>query len=509
MSILPKQTGTPFIFDQFFVFSRKIFTGFFADFCAVSIAVCASLGVVPLTCEFSPAQAAEVNGYVANRLELGRTRTYGLFPTERVPQVLNTLEINVTLKQSFSDNSSLYGDFSGLGKLAGGFVTLDSGGNKVAATPQSSDRRAAWLSLNELYVNHEIVPQFNILAGKKRVSWGAGFAQNPTDIVNPPKSAIDPTAQRKGAWLGQIEAPFEQATLTLLATPEVGEDDNGIPQKIFRFERTAGQGRQAHYLFGARAYALLQEADVSLVAYYTHLYQNMFAHKWRVGASFARFFFKDYEVHFEGLAQRGSLKRTLNGTCVATLSALAQCGLRRDPVFNAPLTDDQKLSGQFVVGGRYQFSDDSLLNIEYLYQADGYTPAEFENFARFLAHLRTFRKVTAASLSLNDSMADVTRAGTLLMRHYLIANYQRYKVSEDVFLGAALLHNFQDTSGLASPQAIWSAQEWLTLTLSGVATYALDSTQGARLDDTQSSRVSEQELFPTEYRASLEMKAFF
>jgi hypothetical protein len=78
-------------------------------------------------------------------------------------------------------------------------------------------------------VFHDFVPQLNVVLGKKRIVWGAGLAFNPTDLLNPRRDPTDPTFQRAGAWVAQLEAPFETMTFSLLFAPTVLESMSGIP----------------------------------------------------------------------------------------------------------------------------------------------------------------------------------------------------------------------------------------------------------------------------------------
>ncbi|HZI03492.1 MAG TPA: hypothetical protein VEZ71_05690, partial [Archangium sp.] len=143
----------------------------------------------------APALAAEVTGYVESRTQYSRARVEGLVPTDRFPEVQQLLELNVQPRQEYRPGGFIAGDLSLFVQAAGRYRGLDAEGREVSIAPQEVSAARPLVSLNELYLSHEVVPQLHLLAGKKRLIWGAGMAFNPTDLINPPKDPTDPNFQ--------------------------------------------------------------------------------------------------------------------------------------------------------------------------------------------------------------------------------------------------------------------------------------------------------------------------
>ncbi len=175
------------------------------------------------------AHKVEINGYIASRTTYGRSRVHGLIPTADFPQWSELLELNVQLKVSYRPNSFVYDDVSGLGQAGFDYRTVDATGNEITAPDHHVPTLDPLFSVNEIYLLHEFAPWFNVMIGKKRLTWGAGQAYNPTDLLNVRKDPTDPTFQRAGAWLARIEVPLENSAFTLLFSPQVTESANGIP----------------------------------------------------------------------------------------------------------------------------------------------------------------------------------------------------------------------------------------------------------------------------------------
>ena len=364
---------------------------------------------------FNSAYSVELSGFIASKSDFGRPRIYGLFPTDRVPEFQETVELNLISKAQPAESVRIYGDLSAFGKLGFQFLTADSKGSAVAGKPEKKDRYTAWLSINELYLNYEIAPQLSVLAGKKRVMWGAGFSSNPTDLLNPPKNAIDPAAQRKGSWLGLIENTYEKVTLSALGAAEVQDNDAGFPEKIYRFSDLNSGARQNHFIFAMRAYSLVSEGDLNGMIYYSNLYQDMFEKKLRGGVSYSKYATKKLELHSEILLQQGSSRQFVNSNCLRANPLL--CSKNKIPLFADSRLKDKSFRPQLLVGGRFDFENESSLTAEFLHQDDGYSAAEFKDFVHLMSFIKEYRLRGGASVvNTEGGETDVKSAGKMLMK---------------------------------------------------------------------------------------------
>lgn len=459
------------------------------------------------------ATAAEVNGYVDGRTQLTRVRATGLLPTDDLPQLSQLIELNTQVRQSYSERGFLYGDLSLLAQLAGNYRGQNAAGEEVTVPAHDVPANHPLVALNELYVSHEVRPELNLLLGKKRLTWGAGMAFNPTDLLNPPKDPTDPTFQRAGAYMARIEVPFERWALTLVASPAVLQQRSGIPTQLLAYPSWEAEDDHLHYQLALRGYALVENADLNLMVFYGNRYADAFERKLRVGASFSRYFFDDYELHVEGLFQTGSARDYVEPGCVTDPAAALRCVLEQTPIVSKRRLEEATLLPRVLVGTRRQFGDESMLSLEYLYQADGYSRAELQNLVSALYLVQQARRAGLAPNA--GALGGTSQDGVPQKfsfepfgRHYLFATFQKPKIRDDFTAQAVVIASLQDLSGMIVPSVSWSATEWLTLTLSGFVPFPGPRALAARMPESEEP-VSEYTLLPIQYRGLFELRVFY
>ncbi|PTL82192.1 hypothetical protein [Vitiosangium sp. GDMCC 1.1324] len=461
----------------------------------------------------APALAAEVTGYVESRTQYQRSRVSGLLATDSQPELQQLLELNVQPRQEYRPGGFISADLSLFLLASGRYRGLDADGNEVAVSEKEASAAKPLMSLNELYISHEVVPQLHLLVGKKRVIWGSGMAYNPTDLINPPKDPTDPNFQRAGAYMVRVEVPLEKYAFTLLASPAVLKQQNGLPQALLAYPRWDRQDDQLHYLVAARAYALVADADINLMLFHSNLYGDAFEDKTRLGFSFSRYFFTDYELHVEGLVGFGSARRYPVGECLEDRPSALGCVLRSEAFFSTKRLDERTLRPRVLAGTRYMFGDESMLSVEYLYQSDGLTRGEFQHYVNALSLLRV-----AQDFGLDPSTVDPrgsVDAGLPqkfsfepLGRHYVFVSYQKPKIRDDFTFNVVVMANLQDLSGLITPSLSWAATEWMTLTLSGFVPWQGPKSLAATVPES-TTQVSELSLLPLEYRGLFQVRLFY
>jgi hypothetical protein len=454
---------------------------------------------------------AEVNGYLDDRITGSWIDPSGPVPTKDQPSLQNLLEANVQLKVNLGSKAFAYGDLSLL--FSGGwlFYASDGNGGRMSVDDHDVPSLRPFIALNELYLSVSPKSWLNLLAGKKRIVWGSGFAFNPTDLVNPPKDPTDPNFQRTGAWLARIEAPFEKFTLTALAAPSVLYQQNGLPYQLLRYpdylpagETTKGDG-DYHYLLAGRLYALVANADLNLLYFFSNKYNDAFVNKSRFGLSFSRYFLTDYELHVEALFQEGSARSFPNHACLVNPGGPG-C---TDPVnmaFTPSKLDNGAFQPRVIVGMRTIFKDESSLSIEYYYQSDGYSDLEFEDLVRGLVKANQLGLMTTLTPSSNGALPSKFTFDPL-RRHYLIANFSKPKIKDDWTVGITLIAGLRDLSGLISPTVSWNVLEWLTL--SAIGYVPIRGLGVGEVPGGDGKTYSEYALLPFDWRVLFEARAFY
>jgi hypothetical protein len=434
-----------------------------------------------------PAPAAletTVNGYLDQRLTGQRVRTDGLIPGGDVPRFINLTEANLQLKLRWGGRAMMLGDASFFYQRAAAFPGPEK--DLPAYRPLAV--------ISELYGSYSFSDHANLTVGKKRVVWGPGL------VLNPPKDPTDPSLQRAGAWLARVELPYQRFTLTLVGAARALREVGGIPSALAVWPEAARgdpeYDDQAHVAAAARLYLLLADTDLNLEYFFTHLYNDAFRKKSRLGLSFSRLVGKALEVHTEALGQLGSARLFIDECVVAAMSC-GPAGISRAKL------DSLRRNVRALVGGRYTFSDDAMLGADYAYYSDGYDDHEWRTL---LAALRLARSAGLAS-----PLSGATPGGTPqrftfepLRRHYLFLNYMKPHIRDDFTLNVTVIAGLADLSGQLSPQLAWSVREWLNLTLQ-----LFVPLPAARPTEVGGEKYGELNLAPSDHRAVLSTRLFY
>ena len=400
------------------------------------------------------ARALEVkaNGYVSARNEGTAASDSPLGKVATPPAYRFLGEANGQLRLKWSDAYDAFGDVS--------LFFSKSTGDEASPAVQQVNHNT--FLLNELYANLGFTEQLAGLVGKKRLLWGSGFVNNPTDLINPPKDPTDPAFQRAGQYLARLELTRPEWAATLVFSPQPLDVEAGLPRRL-----GVSKGGQAHYAVAARYYRLIQNSDVNLMTFFTQRYNDDFQDRVHFGASFSRYFFTDYELHLEALVHRGASTTVFNPACVQDLAGLAGCVAGGTSPVNEP--DRKRLTAKILLGTRYQFSDESLLSVEYLFNGEGLHAAEFSDRLAFLKLLPLLPPAALLAFGAGDG----GQGGALpnrfsfdpARRHYLFLLYSKPRIRDDFTLAATGLVGLEDLSGLVGPSLTWSAKEWLNLAL--------------------------------------------
>lgn len=445
----------------------------------------------------------QVNGYVSQRLAYQYITPDVPVATRDLPSLAMLTEANVQLKVNLGSGGSFaYADLSLV--YQGGWLFYEddgSGGRRRVANHDVPALHPAAVP-SELYVSLSPKPWLNLLVGKKRITWGSGFAFNPTDLINPPKDPTDPNYQRAGNWLARLEFPFEKFTVSALFAPQALYTQSGLPYAFMRYPSyTPATGSDTrdettHYLVAGRLYALLASTDINLIYTFSNAYQDNFRNKSRLGLSLSRYFFTDYELHLEALLSRGSARSFPVHDCVAAPSL---CGAP----FAPSKLDSSSFYPRVIAGTRRMFADESLLSIEYYYQRDGYSDQEFADAVALEAYAKNLPSMSSAS---TGSALPQRYAFDPLRRHYLILSYSKPRIHDDWTVGAVLVAGLRDLSGLFSPSVTWNAREWLSFGLYG---YVPIQGLGVGEATVGESSYSEYGLSPYAFRILFEARAYY
>ena len=397
----------------------------------------------------SPAARADgefqSRGYLLSRSQLFPVDTGAtLYPLLAVEKFQSFLEGNLDLTLK-GDRYALRSDTSALYRIS------PSGCRPGSDLP-------GCLIIHELYATADIVPDhLAVLIGRHRASWGSALSYHPVEPMNPAPDPTDPGFQRLGAWTAMLEMHADEFVATAAWFPAVSHSALGTPDHL---DVSAG-------LAGGRAAWRPTGFDLSMIAFYD--LQNRLP---EVGASGSAVLGDwPFEVHGEALMhQRRALRAgTLQpGSC---------------PIQDLTIPHHEVTDYSAIIGARWDRSNGSLVNLEYLHNGDGLRSDDFDAVltgAQLLAAM-----CPAARLDTGDASQDGRPqqfSTVFLRRNYAIASAVIARLADDgVFsnlgLNASLLAGLDDRSAVVSARAVYTLYDRFVVRLGGLARFGDARTQ--------------------------------
>lgn len=123
------------------------------------------------------------------------------------------------------------------------------------ATRQDSYLRLTWY---EAWLQAKPNDTFKVLAGKRSLRWGKGYAWNPVAFFDRPKNPDDPELSLEGYWLATADyiQSLDGSLKTLALTPVLLPQDHDLNSDF-------GSSDQINW--GGKLYLLLYDTDIDLV----------------------------------------------------------------------------------------------------------------------------------------------------------------------------------------------------------------------------------------------------
>lgn len=328
-------------------------------------------------------------------------------------------------------------------------------------TPAGFDKQDSWVLVRELYVDRDVSPTLNAVAGKRRVLWGPGVLLNPTDLLTSGKDVTGLEPSVDGAWMTRLESVQDSWTVTGIYSPQTRDSDRGLPTDWREFRADGSSESHIHDLLALRTYVLAAEVDWNLIWYRSNRYRDDVPTKDRFGLSASRYVLDDWELHFEGLTQKGSARDYWPARCPGG-------GLPCPREVAGPTRDTTRYYARWIAGTRVTFRDDAFMSLELYHQDDGLAPNEFGQLLD-LFDLRR-RMGGEATDTASPSGARESRL-SLLCRDYLSLGYYHKELTQDLWWSASLLHNVAQGAGVVSTQLSWDRWESLQFTLGAFSLY--------------------------------------
>jgi hypothetical protein len=280
----------------------------------------------------------------------------------------------------------------------------------------------------ELYLDARPNQRWTLVAGKRALRWGTGYAFNPVGFVQRPKDPADPDLAREGfvmaiaEYVKSFRGPLQTVSFTPLVLPVSDHINDDF-------------GRQEDINFAARLYMLYRDTDIDLLLRIGDSRPDA------VGVDFARNLATSFEIHGE----------------------LAWFNDRTHPVLGTgnTLAASKTQALDWLLGLRCLTPSQTTWIVEYYHNGAGYTPDEMRRFydlARDGAIDRSLRSVAQAAREAGYGTAQP-------MRDYLYVKASQKEPFDALYwnAGATAVVNLHDGSGSLIPEAIYTGIENLEL----------------------------------------------
>lgn len=435
-----------------------------------------------------------VTGFLSERAQFTVPSLSSPLSTRDLPQLQSLTEASALLKlRLLEDRLTIVIDGSAFVTVQGLYADAVDGEHfeVVADHDVPADPRVVFA---EAYLRLQPFEHLDVTVGKRRVVWGTGMAFNPTDILNPPRDPTDTALQRTGVPMVLVEAPFEGFALSTFFAPAILEERAGIPSALLAWpDVTPRESLQdpdvfpdprddrAHWAGAVRASALVLDTDINVWAIVVNAYGvDTRENDPRLALSLSRIFLDIHELHGEVLVQRGSDRLRVNGDCVdddlvdegpIATPRLMGCAVAGTKPIARDRLDDDGILPRLLVGTRSMFGDGTTVTVEYLYQADGFTAAEWDHMATLQTRIGGLTRDglidPVAFLSTGpDAGGQPARLAVAPQRqHHLVVGYSRPQIFDDFTVNGTAIVALEDLSSILTGSVQWQAAEWLQLSL--------------------------------------------
>lgn len=273
----------------------------------------------------------------------------------------------------------------------------------------------------ELYLDARPNDRWTLVAGKRALRWGKGYAFNTVGFVERPKDATDPELAREGFVMATAEyvksfaGPLQTVSFTPVILPATDDINDDF-------------GTQEDTNLAARLYLLYRDTDIDFML------RTGDSRPDAVGLDFARNLTTNFEVHGE----------------------LAWFNDRTRPVLDTSNTlvarDTQALD--WLLGLRYLTATETTWIVEYYHNGAGYTADEMQRFydlARDGAFNPALRSAAQAARQAGYGAAQP-------MRDYLYIKASLKEPFDALYwnAGASAIVNLHDGSASLIPEVVYT-----------------------------------------------------
>jgi hypothetical protein len=217
-------------------------------------------------------------------------------------------------------------------------------------------------TLHELSIDVPITEQIDLLAGKKILKWGTGYAFNPTGVVEPQRLPSDPSDRlnaNEGRKLVSISALSGQSSLTIVYLNDVKFSTDAV--------------HWANTEWALRASTYVSGLDLAFIGHWRQHDRG------ELGVNSAYVIGERLELHAEALASRGTSEMYH-----ASLFDNATDSLYTAPPYRTAYGSSSVMFWKTLIGGQYTFDNGVNIVLEYYHNGEGLSRDEWDRWMTFV-----------------------------------------------------------------------------------------------------------------------------
>jgi hypothetical protein len=285
--------------------------------------------------------------------------------------------------------------------------------------------------VNEWRVQAMPLSSLFVSFGKEKLLWGPSFLASPSNILFKDTEKINPKIEVEGKYMARLMY-LPSAVVTITGLSETQSDDT----------LTAGDDNPVRAM---KADWVGSNAALSFIGYFKRDDRFRFGSYGQWTASDAVL------LYYDGIISRGT-------------DALYPAPNPASPLggtFTQRYEGSDQLFATAVVGGAYTFLSGSTLNLEFLYNGQGYGDADADEYYR-LRHAagdHYFDGGLMSALSSRTLGQTVNTGLPFLRRYYLMGQFQVREIGNVLDIAVRYTHGLEERAGQASTILEWKLSD--------------------------------------------------
>jgi len=299
--------------------------------------------------------------------------------------------------------------------------------------------------VNEWRVQAKTFSTLFLSFGKEKLLWGPSFFACPSNSIFKDTEKVNPKSEVEGKYLAKL-LYVPNAAVTVSAIAETQKGENELRETLKPLQVVKADLMGGNYL-------------VSVIAY--HRQDDRF----RLG-SFGQWTTSDaLLLYYDGIITRGT----------DALYPVPDAANPLGGMFVKQYDASGKLFPTAITGGSYTFLSGSTLSMEFLYNSQGYTDAEAQEYYRLRrnAGAHFFDAGVLSGLS-QKTLAEAFGTGLPFMRrYYLMGQFQVREIANVLDFIVRYTHSIEEHAGQASTILEWQFSK--RVRFFNITTFGVDS----------------------------------